>query len=287
MTIRVHAIFPQTEIGNDPKDIARYARAVEELRYDGIVAYDHVLGAHPDRGDGWMGPYTHETSFHEPFVLFGFLAALTTRVQLSTGILILPQRQTALVAKQAAALDVLSAGRLRLGVGIGWNTVEYHALGMDFGNRARRMEEQIALLRRLWTEDVVTFDGTWDHVDRAGLRPVPVQRPIPLWIGADFEKAIRRVARLGDGWFAQIRPDPAGRADVERFREWILEAGRDPKTVGIEGRIPARSGPAKWAEDIAAFTELGFTDLEFNTMGAKFRSVEEHIDALGRFRELI
>jgi probable F420-dependent oxidoreductase len=285
--VRVHAIFPQTEIGSDPRDIARYARAVEDLGYDGIVAYDHVLGAFPDRGDGWMGPYTHETSFHEPMVLFGYLAALTTRVQLSTGVLVLPQRQTALVAKQAAALDVLTGGRMRLGVGIGWNTVEYEALGMEFGNRGRRMEEQIALLRGLWTEPVVTFEGRWDRVDRAGLNPLPVQRPIPVWIGADFEKAIQRVARMADGWFSQVRTDAAGRADVARFRAWVAEAGRDQSSVGIEGRVPARPGPKKWAEDIAFFTELGFTDVEFNTMGARYTSLDEHLDALARFYALL
>jgi len=194
--MRLHAVFPQTEIGSDPAVIARFIRDVEAMGFDGLVAYDHVLGADPAR-PGWSGPYTIESQFHEVMVLFSFAAAITTRLELSTGVLILPQRQTALVAKQAAALDVLSGGRLRLGVGVGWNWVEFEALGMSFKDRGKRIEEQIALLRRLWTERSVTLDGGWHHVDRAGINPLPVRRPIPLWMGADTEVALRRVARRG------------------------------------------------------------------------------------------
>lgn len=285
--MRLHAVFPQSEIGADPRDVAAFGRAVEELGYDGIVAYDHVLGAHPDRPGGWTGPYTHETQFHEVFVLLGYLAAITTRVQLSPGVLILPQRQTALVAKQASAVDVLSGGRLRLGVGIGWNAVEYESLGMEFYDRGKRVEEQIALLRELFTNEVVDFTGTWHRVDRAGLNPMPVQRPIPIWIGADVERAIRRIARLGDGWFSHLKPDADGRAQLERFREWVREAGRDPATVGLEGRIQARSRSDTWARSAEMFTAMGMTDLELATMGAGYRSLDEHLEALRRFHELV
>ena len=285
--MRLHAVFPQTEIGPDPRDVASFAREVEAIGYDGIVAYDHVLGAHPDRPGGWHGPYTHETAFHEVFVLFGFMAAITTRVQLSPGVLILPQRQTALVAKQASAVDVLSNGRLRLGVGIGWNAVEYESLGMEFHDRGRRVEEQIALLRELWTREVVDFTGADHRVDRAGLNPMPVQRPIPIWMGADVERAIRRIARLGDGWFSHVRPNDEGRAQVERFREWVREAGRDPAAVGLEGRVQARSDPDTWAAAAETFGQMGMTDIELATMGAGFRDLDEHLDALRRFHALV
>ncbi len=284
--MRVGAVFPQLEIGNDPGRVAEYARATEALGYSHLAAYDHVLGADTTGRPGWSGPYTVRSSFHEVFVLLGYLAACTSRLELATCVLILPQRQTALVAKQAAALDVLSGGRLRLGVGLGWNAVEYEALGENFRDRGRRFEEQISLLRRLWTEESVDFTGRWHRVDRAGLNPLPVQRPIPLWIGADVDVAIRRAARLADGWFSHLTPDDRGRAGMERFRAWSTEAGRDPATIGVEGRVQAHRGRQCWAADARAFTEMGMTHLEFNTMGAGYQTLEEHIEALRVFREL-
>src|SRR5712671_7790587 len=181
-------VFPQIEFGNDPHAIKDYAQAAEGLGYDYLLVYDHVLSAHPDREPKLTGPYTHEDPFHEPMVFFGFLAGVTTRLELTTGILILPQRQTALVAKQAAEVDVLSRGRLRLGVGLGWNYVEYEALGMSFTDRGKRIEEQIAVLRALWTQEVVDFKGRWHRIDRAGINPPPVQRPIPLWMGGGWDR---------------------------------------------------------------------------------------------------
>lgn len=175
--MRLGAIFPQTEIGNDPADIRAYAEAVEAMGYQHILAYDHVLGAGTVSRPDWTGPYTSETPFHEIFVLFGYLAAVTRRVELVTGVLILPQRQTALAAKQAAAVDVLSGGRLRLGVGVGWNDVEYQALNEDFGNRGARIEEQVALLRALWSETAISFSGRWHTMEDAGINPLPAQRP--------------------------------------------------------------------------------------------------------------
>ena len=187
--MKLGAIFPQLEIGNDPAAIRDWAQAVEQMGYDHILVFDHGLGAHPDRFEGkFRPPYTHEMPFHEPFVLFGYLAALTERVELTTGILILPQRQTALVAKQAAQTDVLSGGRLRLGVGIGWNHVEYEALGENFRNRGRRMEEQVALMRRFWAEDLVDFNGRYHHVHQAGINPLPLRRSIPVWMGGGADE---------------------------------------------------------------------------------------------------
>ncbi len=282
--MRLHAIFPQTEIGSDPDVIAEYAREIERLGYDGLVAYDHVLGAEPGR-EGWSGPYTIDTPFHEVFVLFAYVAAITTRLELSPGVLILPQRQTALVAKQAAALDVLSRGRLRLGVGIGWNWVEFDALGMRFADRAKRIEEQIPLLRRLWTEPSVSYEGRWHRVDRAGLNPLPVRRPIPLWMGADREPAIQRVARLADGWFAHLRPDADGAALAERFWQWVAEAGRDRDAVGLECRLNARLSDDELARGAAAFRAMGATDLELDTMRNGFRASDEHLAAARRFHD--
>ena len=284
--MRLHAIFPQTEIGNDPRAIASYVREVEAMGFDGIVAYDHVLGADPTR-PGWSGPYTIDTPFHEVFVLFGYCAAITTRLELSTGVLILPQRQTALVAKQAAALDVLSNGRLRLGVGVGWNWVEFDALGMEFHDRGKRIEEQIALLRALWTQPSVTFAGRGHHVDRAGLNPLPVRRPIPLWMGADTERAIRRVARLADGFFSHFAPNDDGRAMAARFWEWVKEAGRDPRAVGLECRFGAKQTDDEIGRAADAFRAMGATDFECNTMRAGFRSPDEHLAALRRWKERV
>src|SRR5580704_7075363 len=204
--MRVGAVFPQTEIGGDPADVRRWATTVEDLGYDHILAYDHVLGAGTDTRPGWQG-YTSETLFHEVFVLYGYLAAVTSRVELVTGVLILPQRQTALVAKQAAEVDVLSGGRLRLGIGIGWNSVEYEVLGPSFQDRGVRSEEQIALLRELWSTPVVTRASRWHRVDSAGINPRPAAGMIPVWLGGSADQTLRRVARIGDGWLPTGEPD--------------------------------------------------------------------------------
>src|SRR5687767_2151403 len=205
--MRLGVVFPQTEIGSDPAVIRDYAQAAES------AGFDHVLGSVLERFDklGRRPPYTDQSPFHEVFVLFGFLGACTRRLELVTGIVILPQRQTALVAKQAAAVDVLSGGRLRLGIGVGWNTVEFEALGENFKNRGKRVEEQLEVMRLLWTKDLVTYDGQWHRVPDAGPRPLPSQQPIPAWMGGDSGVLIRRPARLADGWITRpsFRPGPA------------------------------------------------------------------------------
>src|SRR5712692_2685647 len=228
--MQVGAVFPQLEIGTDPEAIAQYARTVEELGYDHVVIFDHVLGADSTRPEGWTGTYDHRSPFHEPLVVYGYLAAITKRLKLATAVLVLPQRQTALVAKQAAEVYVLSRGRVILGVGIGWNQVEYQALGMRFTDRGKRIEEQIAVLRALWTQEVVDFTGRWHRIDRAGINPLPLQRPIPVWMGGNAEPAMQRIARIADGYFAQLQPNEAGRAQLERFRGYLRDAGRDPAT---------------------------------------------------------
>jgi probable F420-dependent oxidoreductase len=260
------------------------------MGYSHITVYDHVLGAYPERPDGKTYPYsyTHESQFHEPFVLFGYLASLTQKIGLVTGVLVLPQRQTALVAKQAAALDILSGGRVRLGVGIGWNDVEYEALGQNFHDRGRRIEEQIEVMRLLWTQDVVTYEGRWHKITLAGINPLPLQRPIPVWMGGMAEPVIERVARLADGWFPQIRSLEEAPAVMEKLHGYAEEAGRDPKTIGIEARgTVARGGPEDWAASLEAWRDLGATHYGMNTMNAGLRTPDEHVEALRRFKDAI
>jgi probable F420-dependent oxidoreductase len=243
------------------------------------LAYDHVLGADPDVHQGWQGPYDVHTTFHEPFVMFGYLAAVTT-LELVTGVIILPQRQTALVAKQAAEVDLLTGGRFRLGIGLGWNAVEYEALGENFRNRGVRSEEQVAVMRRLWTEQTVTFGGRYHRLTGAGLAPLPVQRPIPVWFGAATDRAYARAGRLGDGWFPMMAPGSGldyARGRVERA---AVEAGRDPAAIGMEGRVTWSGDRGKAAAELAAWAQAGASHVSVNTMGSGLRSVDEHLAVL-------
>ncbi len=294
--MKLGAVFPQLEIGTDPAEVARYARELEQMGYDHLVAYDHVLGAHPDRPDKrpWTGPYTHESLFHEPFVLFGYLAGIVSRLELTPAVIVLPQRQTALVAKQAAEVDVLTHGRTRLGVAAGWNAVEFEALGEDFHTRGRRLAEQIVVLRALWTQPVVDFSGKWHRITKAGLHPLPVQRPIPIWMGGGYlapkqqivEPSLRRIARLADGWLTHVQPDD--RRAIDRFRELVREAGRDPDRVGLEGRVNAARVPAEgWPAEVDWWRGVGATHVELNTMGAGYASLDEHLEALARFARIV
>jgi len=288
-------VFPQTEIGTDPGAIAAFARAAEDLGFAHLLIYDHVLGAVP-RGGEWLG-YTYEDAFHEPLVLLGYLAGVTTRLVLATGILILPQRQTALVAKQAAEVDLLTQGRLRLGVGVGWNNVEYEVLGENFHQRGARLEEQIAVLRALWTQEVVTFTGRFHRIIEAGINPLPVQRPIPIWFGGESEAAMRRIARLGDGWILggtlrsphERHPQVSGGypAMVARFREYLREAGRPADAVALERRVAVTAGPEKWTSTAEEWRRIGGTHLSLSTMNAGLVAPDQHIEAIRRFRETV
>jgi probable F420-dependent oxidoreductase len=288
--MRVGVVYPQTEIGSDSELIRDFAQAAEDLGYQHILAYDHVIGANPASRPGWRPAYTYLDAFHEPFVLFGFFAGITKTIEFTTGVIILPQRQTALVAKQAAALDLLSGGRVRLGIGIGWNPVEYEALGMNFHDRGRRSEEQVEFMRRLWTQELVTFQGRWHKIIDAGINPLPLQKPIPIWFGGSDDRALRRLARLGDGWFPLLPPDEKCREVIERLRGYAQEAGRDPNTLGIEGRIPLgqdggnKDAPQKWLEQISAWKTLGASHVSLNTMKAGLTG-QAHIDAIRRFHE--
>ena len=282
-------VFPQPEYGNDPQAIKDYAQAAEGLGYDYLLVYDHVLGAHPDRQPRLTGPYTDADPFHEPMVLFGFLAAVTAKLELVTGILILPQRQTALVAKQTAAVDVLSGGRLRLGIGIGWNYVEYDALGKNFRSRGRQVEEQIEVLRKLWTQPLVTHQTDDHNIDNAGILPLPVQRPIPIWFGGIAEPVLKRAARLGDGWMPAGRlPDDEMRGHVERLKGYLSDAGRDPQSFGIDPWISILDlSQDVWRQRVEAWRGLGATHVAIDTMRAGFKTPKEHMDAIRAFRNVL
>jgi probable F420-dependent oxidoreductase len=285
--MNVGVVFPQTEIGNDPGAIRAYAQAVEAMGYTHILVFDHVLGANPERPGGFKGPYTFRHAFHEPFVLFGFLAAATTRVGLVSGIVILPQRQTALVAKQAAAVDVLSGGRLRLGVAVGWNPVEFEALGADFHTRGRRIEEQIAVMRALWTNELVTFQGADHRIPDAGLNPLPVQRPIPVWMGGESEVVQRRAAKIADGWMPHVRPGPQGQASVDRIHGLVRDAGRDPARFGIEGRMALAQLPRDdWGKELEAWKAMrGVTHMSIHTVGLGLKTPDDHVRILQEVRK--
>ena len=293
--MKTGAVFPQTEIGADPAAVRDYVQAVEDLCYSHMMVYDHVLGADTSHHANWQGSYTSESMFHEPFVLFGYLAGITTTIELVTAVLILGQRQTALVAKQAAEVDLLTGGRLRLGVGVGWNHVEYEALNQEFSNRGQRYAEQIRLLREFWTQEVVEFEGRYHKVDYAGVNPQPVQRPIPIWMGAGgradpvpTDRVLRRVARLADGWFPQMQPGDDARATVERLKVFAKEAGRDAATIGMEPRINLGDGdPEFWQEQAEVWEDMGATHISVNTMRAGLNTPQDHINAIQQFKEVI
>ncbi len=278
--MQIGVVFPQTEIGPDPGAVRSYAQGAEQLGFAHLLAYDHVLGADPAVHPGWSGPYNIRSTFHEPLVLFGYLAAVTS-LELVTGVIILPQRQTALVAKQAAEVDLLTGGRFRLGVGLGWNPVEYEALGKRFEDRGTRLAEQVTLLRRLWTEQTVTHEGKHERVTGAGLAPRPAQRPIPVWFGAQSPPAYRRAGRLADGWFPQVPPGP--RLDDARsiIEQAAVQAGRDPAGLGMEGRVSWGAGGAQAvAQRVSDWRDAGASHVSVNTMGAGLESVDDHLAAL-------
>lgn len=292
--MKAGVVFPQTEIGADPAAVRDYVQAAEGLGFSHLIVYDHVLGADTTKHPNWTGGYVLESMFHEPFVLFGYLSGITTSIELVTAVLILGQRQTALVAKQAAQCDVLSGGRLRLGVGVGWNHVEYEALGEEFSNRGARQAEQIEVLRQLWTNETIDFHGKYHDITNAGINPLPIQRPIPIWMGAGAranpsppDRVLRRVARLADGWFPQVGPDDAP-AVLERLSGMAEAAGRDPASIPMEPRINSADGdPEFWQAQTETWAGLGATHISINTMRAGYQSPQDHINAIQQFREVV
>jgi probable F420-dependent oxidoreductase len=294
--VKVGAIFPQTEIGTDLGAIRAFVQSVEELGYDSIFIADHVLGADPQvHKHPSLARYSYKSVVHEPLTLMAYMAAITSRITLSTGILILPQRQTALVAKQAAEIDVLSGGRVRLGIGVGWNEVEYEALGEDFHNRGRRCEEQITVMRALWTQEVVDFHGQWHHISHAGLNPLPVQRPIPVWLGVGSRRGtrppqavLRRVGTMADGWCPNIPTDEEGEAIVAQVHQYAKEAGRDPSSLPLEGRVMIGGGPPEdWVKQVKAWQSLGATQFIAEAREGGLRFPDGHLAAMRQFKEIL
>ncbi len=297
--MKIGAVFPQTEIGSDPAAVRAWTETAEGLGFDSILTYEHVLGADPSR-HVLTGPYTHEDGFHEPFVLFGYMAGITSRIELWLGVLVLPQRQTALVAKQAATLDLLSGERFTLGVGVGWNQVEYQALGQDFRRRGRRFEEQMILLRRLWEEELVTYEGEFHHLEATGINHRP-RRQIPIWIGGWADPVMKRIGWWADGWLASAGslktahlPDRTGNTAGLGKRFELVEAaarekGRDPSGIGLgmmvgevgfTGRVPW--DPAEYADRTKEWGRAGVTDAFLGTMGYDF-TVDQHLAAMEDF----
>jgi probable F420-dependent oxidoreductase len=282
--------FPQTEIGTDPSKINDFLQSAEDLGYDFITFVDHVLGEEAPRGASFAGNYTRDFMFHEVMVLMGYAAAVTSRIGLGTAVMILPQRQAVLVAKQAAEVDLLSGGRLRLGVGLGWNKVEYDGLGMPFGNRAKRFSEQIDVMRELWSKRVVEYRGDFHSFDSAGINPEPIQRPIPVWIGAMKEVAVRRAARVGDGWFMYPRQDPGNEAHamISTYRQAAAEAGREPDNLGVNATVFANqgSGPDEWRSIMEKWERMGVNELTFRTAESDLENIEAHMDAIKKMAEV-
>lgn len=283
----VGVTFPQTDVGTDAEGIRNYAPTVEDLGFDHLVAYDHVLGVEPPSPD-WEGSYDYTDQFLEPLTLFSHVGAVTDDIGLVSGVLVLPQRETPLVAKQAATVDVLTEGRLTLGVGVGWNDLEYGNLGYDFSTRGARIEEQIEVLRELWTDELATYDGRWHDLEDAGINPLPDQRPIPVWIGGGADVVLRRIARMGDGWVAPGYEPDVLEETLETLAGYLDEEGRSIEGFPIHVRISlADIDRSEWVDRVRAFSELGATHLAVGTMGMGLETPDEHLEAIEAFADAV
>ena len=294
--MRLGITLPLTDIHGDPATVRDFAQAAEGLGYHHLGAPDHVLGVNVASRPDWGNRNTSKDFFHDPFVLFGFLSACTQAIEFSTQVLILPQRQTALVAKQAACLDVLCGGRFRLGIGIGWNPVEYLGLNEDFKNRGKRSEEQVEVLRALWADPHVTFKGTWHTIADAGINPVPSGRRIPLWFGGHEDITLRRIAKWGDGWIMLAHPaGPVADAQFAKLRGYVAEAGRDANSVGLEVWVSTgEGGPAEWRREFQAWKKAGVTHITVNSTYGRGphkripgRTMSDHLAAMQQYRAAV
>jgi probable F420-dependent oxidoreductase len=294
--MQIGATIPVADIGTRPSEIRDYAQTVEGLGFDYLQAPDHVLGANPATAAGKGRIGTNENPYHDPFVLFGFLAGCTQRLGFAPGVLILAQRQAALVAKQAACLDVLSNGRLRLGVGVGWNKVEFTALNEVFSNRGRRSEEQVQVMQALWSQPHVTFKGRYHTIDDAGINPRPASGRIPVWFGGHAEQTLQRTAKFGDGWMPLAYPaDESALLVFEKLRAMIKAEGRDPASVGLEVWLSLGSGDeAAWRRDFEFWKQAGVTHVTAHTtyaMGHHKRiaghTAADHLAAITRFKQVV
>ena len=283
--MQISAWFPTRDIGTDPARIRDWAQAAEELGYDHIEVPDHVFGA--TARDGWSPRYNEQDPFHETFVTLGFLAGVTTTIGLASGVLILPQRQTGVVAKQATQVDILSGGRLRLGVGVGWNHVEYEALNEDWKSRGTRQREQVEVLKKLWCDDLVTYQGRFHQFTEVNITPRPVQRPIPVWFGGSSDAVIKRAAQIGDGWMPIMAPDHEAEAKLEQLRNHLSDCGRDPSAFGIEGWLRMdKADPDEWSVAAEGWCKLG-ADIVMLYPMYRIPNFDDQIETLRRFKEVV
>jgi probable F420-dependent oxidoreductase len=293
--MKLGVALPLTDVGGDPTTVRDFAQAAEGLGYDYLAGTDHVLGVNAASRPDWGNRNTSADFFHDPFVLFGFLSACTSRIEFSTEVLILAQRQTVLVAKQTACLDVLSGGRFRLGIGIGWNPVEFIGLNEDFGNRGRRSEEQVQVMQALWAERHVSFKGRWHTVDDAGINPLPLTRRVPLWYGGHNEATLQRIAKWGDGWIMLAHPPgDAARAEIAKLRAYVETAGRKKEAVGLSVWVSAVGDEASWRKEIEAWKEAGVTHVTLNNTFGRYyhrripgRSMSDHMSAIKRYQQAV
>lgn len=281
--MQIGAVLPHNEIGTDPGAMKAYAQGIEALGMTHVLLYDHVLGVDPGRPGGFKGPYDKDTVFHEPFTTFAFIAAVTEKIEMVTNVLILPQRQTALVAKQAAEVALLSNNRLRLGVGTGWNEVEYDALNVPFAARGKRQEAQVNLLRKLWSEDSLDHTDAFHRVEWASINPRPTQ-PVPIWFGGGAPVVLDRAGRIGDGWMPLGGPNEASRQMIEQLKTARASTGRDWQDFGIQAQAMFAGGNAeKWARHAEKWRDLGATHLAVRTDSAGLASVDEHLTAIQEY----
>lgn len=294
--IQLGVALSLSDTGGEPDTVRALAQTAEALGYDHLAVPDHVLGVNIANRPDWGDRNTSKDLFHDPFVLFGYLSACTRQIGFSTQVLILPQRQTALVAKQAASLDVLCNGRLRLGIGVGWNPVEFIGLNENFSNRGRRSEEQIELMRALWADAHVSFQGRWHTIDDAGINPLPPNRRIPIWLGGHVDATLRRIARQGDGWMMlAYPPDDEALAAFARLRRYVQEAGREPAEIGIEVWVSVGSGNKNdWRREFRFWKKAGVTHITLNNTYNRYhhtrmkgRSLGDHLGAMARYREAV
>jgi len=273
--MKIGVVFPQGEISDDPVAVRDFAQAVEALGYDYLLLYELLIDTKSDKPPA---------SFLEPFALLGYLVGCTQKIELATGVMILPSRQTVLVAKQAAAIDVLSGGRLRLGVSVGWNLAEYQAMGADFQQRGKQLDEQLTVLRELWTKPFVTFKGQYHDLENVGIYPQPIQRPIPLWIGGDSEPVLKRIAALGDGWLSYRETLETAAAKMDKLQRYLEAAGRKPSEVGMEVVGVNVAKPDDWHKMCEGWRDFGATHLSVVTTSAGLETPQAHIDAIYRFK---
>jgi len=288
---KLGVMFANTSMGLDFDDIRRLVVGLEDGGFDSFSSNDHVIGADPDRSDG-VTMNTVDTAVHEPVVLLSMLAAVTHRIELATAILISPQRQTVLLAKQAAQIDLLSKGRLRLGLGVGRNWIEYESLGQDFKTRGKRMEEQVEVLRLLWSQELVTYEGRFHNLDRVGINPRSPRGVIPIWMGSYFksvsEVVLERIGRVADGWLPQFSPEVLAPV-LERVHGYARDAGRDPSELGIECGIRAKRSddPDDWVRLAIEYKRLGATQLKVMPALRPGTPVDEQLDLAMRWYEAV